>query len=233
MQRVKEGALTSRETYGMEEQVKGDLPVEGRVRHPKPEGWQAPDRPGRCNAWARQRGGACDRPAGWGTTHAGQGRCRYHGGCTPVYHGRYSTIVKGELEKALEHVQKSGDPLDILPELAFLRAILVRWISQHSVEMASSTEIDLPKIRVATDLIDQVGKTIGRIERIRALTALSRDELKLLIQKMASVVERVVSDPVKLTEIAGEWQQLAGGLLAQSADQSGVARAIVAAGGEE
>jgi hypothetical protein len=138
--------------------------------------------------------------------------------------------VKDQFAKALEHVQGSGDPLDIQPELSFLRAVLVRWIQQHATEMSSSTEADLSKIRVATDLIDQIGKTIGRIERIRALSALSIDELKVLVRKMAAVVERVVQDPEKLAAIAGEWQVLAGEVMGQQGTQAQISRALVAAG---
>lgn len=35
-----------------------------------------------CEAKTRS-GGHCQRPAGWGTSHAGVGRCKLHGGATP------------------------------------------------------------------------------------------------------------------------------------------------------
>lgn len=35
-----------------------------------------------CGAKKRD-GSKCTQPAGWGTTHAGLGTCRYHGGCAP------------------------------------------------------------------------------------------------------------------------------------------------------
>ncbi|MBU0609034.1 MAG: hypothetical protein KKI08_14200 [Armatimonadetes bacterium] len=48
-----------------------------------------------CGAQTRT-GGACGRPAGWGTKHPGAGRCKLHGGATPVKHGIYSKIVTRE-----------------------------------------------------------------------------------------------------------------------------------------
>ncbi len=47
---------------------------------------------------AKTRGGTpCRRPAGWGTEHPGEGRCKLHGGCSPrghlhprYKHGRYA-----------------------------------------------------------------------------------------------------------------------------------------------
>jgi hypothetical protein len=53
------------------------------------------DRP-QCGARKRQPaypGETCARPAGWGTEHAGYGKCKLHGGATPYRHGRYSRVV--------------------------------------------------------------------------------------------------------------------------------------------
>jgi hypothetical protein len=49
-----------------------------------------------CGAKTRS-GTACGRPAGWGTAHAGEGRCKLHGGSSPrgllhprFRHGRFA-----------------------------------------------------------------------------------------------------------------------------------------------
>ncbi|MFJ9903935.1 hypothetical protein ACIRVK_13690 [Streptomyces sp. NPDC101152] len=36
----------------------------------------------KCGAKKRQGPGFCEKPAGWGTSHVGEGRCRLHGGAT-------------------------------------------------------------------------------------------------------------------------------------------------------
>lgn len=42
---------------------------------------------------ARTRAGTpCRRPAGWGTWHPGAGRCKLHGGSTPIRHGLRSKV---------------------------------------------------------------------------------------------------------------------------------------------
>lgn len=38
-----------------------------------------------CGGAKRQGEGTCTRPAGWGTTHPGVGRCKLHGGSTPSH----------------------------------------------------------------------------------------------------------------------------------------------------
>lgn len=53
----------------------------------------------RCGARTRS-GSPCRNVAGKGTNHLGIGRCKFHGGATPIRHGRYSTVVResvGEL----------------------------------------------------------------------------------------------------------------------------------------
>ena len=47
-----------------------------------------------CNARKKQDPGYCHRPAGWGTWHPGAGRCKLHGGATPIKHGVYSRALR-------------------------------------------------------------------------------------------------------------------------------------------
>jgi hypothetical protein len=49
-----------------------------------------------CGAKKRQAEGTCTRPSGWGTTHAGWGRCKLHGGSTQ------SSVTAAQTER-LDH----------------------------------------------------------------------------------------------------------------------------------
>jgi hypothetical protein len=82
---------------------------------------------------ASQGGGPCERYAGWGTDHAGQGPCKYHGGLTPVKHGRYSQITRPRLKQLIEQFEAESDPMDMLPELALLRALVTDYIERYDV----------------------------------------------------------------------------------------------------
>ena len=54
---------------------------------------------GKCNGKGRT-GRLCARPAGWGTSHAGIGRCKLHGGSTPTHvQAAQREIVKREAEQ--------------------------------------------------------------------------------------------------------------------------------------
>ena len=97
-----------------------------------------PDNPKRyriCGAPTRQAEALyrhCTMPAGWGTDHPGEGRCKLHGGRSlrgpdsPNYiHGRYAMAFRGRLRKLYEsHAHADGDPLDLLPELDVQRTML-------------------------------------------------------------------------------------------------------------
>jgi hypothetical protein len=60
--------------------------------------------PGRyCTARRKQQLGYCRRRAGHQTGHAEMGRCRLHGGATPIKTGRYSKLRLGRsLEEDIE-----------------------------------------------------------------------------------------------------------------------------------
>lgn len=73
----------------------------------------------------------CVKPAGWGTDHAGEGRCKFHGGATPVKSGRYSTVTRTELRTLIEHYEADPNPLNVLPELALARASLVDYVNRY------------------------------------------------------------------------------------------------------
>jgi hypothetical protein len=85
---------------------------------------------GTCGAKNRQ-GSGCRRPAGWGTPHVGEGRCKLHGGLNPVRHGRYSTIKRAEIRELIEHHEGDPDPLNLLPELATARALFQDFIDRY------------------------------------------------------------------------------------------------------
>lgn len=76
-------------------------------------------------------GTPCRREAGWGTDHPGQGRCKLHGGATPIKHGRYSTIQRPRLRELLDQYDNDPTPMDLLPEVKLLRALLTDFVERY------------------------------------------------------------------------------------------------------
>lgn len=83
-----------------------------------------------CGAKTRA-GTPCRKPLGWGTDHPGQGRCKLHGGATPIKHGRYSSIQRPRLRELLDQFETDPAPLDLLPEVKLLRALLTDFVERY------------------------------------------------------------------------------------------------------
>lgn len=80
-----------------------------------------------CNGPKRQTEGTCTRPAGWGTTHVGVGRCKLHGGSTP------SHVAAGQRALAERAARTYGvprvvNPIQAMVELMHDSAGHVAWL---------------------------------------------------------------------------------------------------------
>lgn len=89
-----------------------------------------------CAAKTR-KGTPCSKRAGWRTPHVGIGRCYLHGGLTPIKHGRYSTLKSERVRDLIEHHERDTDPLNILPEIAALRALFQEFIERYEDNTAA------------------------------------------------------------------------------------------------
>lgn len=70
-----------------------------------------------CNALIKDRTAYCSKPAGWGTDHAGFGRCKRHGGSTEL-------AAKGAaMERALALADVYGTPERVDPHQALLQEL--------------------------------------------------------------------------------------------------------------
>jgi hypothetical protein len=173
-----------------------------------------------CDALTRNsetKNSRCRRPAGWGTEHAGLGRCKLHGGATPVRHGRYSTIKREELRTLIEQHEADPDPLNIFPELATARALFQDFVERYdawrdaivawheSYKADSGTAEGKPRqmldIADAYRIISEVTKIAERIERIRAQNAISRGDLNRVLSEMWRVLEMHVANPTTRQEV--------------------------------
>lgn len=89
----------------------------------------------RCGATTRG-GGACKKPAGWGTPYK-TGRCRLHGGGTPTH------LAAARAEQARRDVVTYGLPRDIDPAAALLEEVHrtaghVAWLAAKIRELSES-----------------------------------------------------------------------------------------------
>ena len=78
----------------------------------------------------KKDGSPCRRPAGWGTDHNKQGRCIKHSG-RPITTGRWSQIKRKSISEAIDHFDSDEDPLDLIPDVKLLRALIKDFIERY------------------------------------------------------------------------------------------------------
>lgn len=175
----------------------------GRVAKPGP--WAGP--------------GYCKREAGWGTGHFGQGRCKQHGGATPIKSGRYSLVQRDELRELIERHMDDPDPLNMLPELATARSLfeeyvnryeelveaLLAWNAEEIAERGQYARPQrIPELASVTSLVSEITKIAKRIEDVRSQNAISRPELFRVVSEMMRCVRARV-DEETYEKINDDW----------------------------
>jgi hypothetical protein len=131
---------------------------------------------------AKTRPGAksptCTRPAGWRTDHPGQGKCYLHGGKTPIKSGRYSLIKRHRLKDRIEQLRKDPDPLNLLPEIAFLRALV-----EDAANNLDEKNPDPSTLTSVGQMIDRVGAMADRVHKHRASQSISIETLNRIMEQ--------------------------------------------------
>ena len=168
----------------------------------------------RCGALNRQ-GEPCRNRAGKGTSHLGLGRCRNHGGASQVIHGqrartqalrRHYAITSPELGELVAQYQSDPDPLNVLHEIAVLRALIHCAI--EAIDESQTPQGQRSPERSIPDLIEHLSRVVSRVEKARARRSISEEELILLFRRVALVVKHHVRDQDILAAIARDWDSL-------------------------
>jgi hypothetical protein len=168
---------------------------------------------GRCDGKSKRTGEQCKKPAGWGTDHVGAGKCRIHGGSTPIKHGRYSQIVRPEMREKIERFEQDPDPLNLEPEVAILRAhveeLMNRWdeiygpdgalLAWHNSfrddqSTAEPKPRHLPDFSAITMVVDKVGKMVERIHKMKNEGSISMQTLNRLTEQMGADLVAAVNE---------------------------------------
>jgi hypothetical protein len=173
-----------------------------------------------CGAKTRA-GSPCRRPAGHGTSHPGQGRCKLHGGKSPVTHGRYSLIRRPSVRQRIDVLKAAdADPLDLLEDLHLLRALTIDWIERYDSSREAllawhrdghpdgSRPRQLLDISDAGRLLERIGRLVEIIHKTRQEQTISLATFKRLMEQMALAVTRYVSDTDTLHAIETAWGQI-------------------------
>lgn len=179
-----------------------------------------PDFP-RCGAKNRS-GQPCGQKAGWGTDHVGKGRCKLHGGLTPVKHGRYSTVSDKRLGRLLEEIKaQERNPLDVTEELTLMRALVKDWLERYTqlrdalLAWHANQSADgfappnrIPDVQEVRPLLETISRMVQRIEKAQSDKYIPRGQFYRIMMAMGSVVDaRVLDDELK-RQIREDWLKI-------------------------
>lgn len=85
-----------------------------------------------CGAKHTKRNGVCQNPAGKGTDHPGEGRCKYHGGGAQKASPAYLEVnASPRLKELIDGYSTDADLLNLSRDLARMRAIVHDYIERH------------------------------------------------------------------------------------------------------
>ncbi len=147
----------------------------------------------------------CTRPAGWGTSHPGKGRCKLHGGLKKdgtdkrVKHGLYSKSLRELLEEKLPEwdAAAAANP-DLSNEIRTLRAML-----EVAAVKRSKTGGTL-KLEAALKVFDRLIKAVDAQHRARRRGMVSLETVHKYIEAVGLVIAKHVKDPDVLTRIEAD-----------------------------
>jgi hypothetical protein len=157
----------------------------------------------KCGAKTR-KGHPCTHGAGQKTDHVGQGKCWLHGGRSPVKHGLYSTIKNQKLLEHIKLIEESGaDPMDMLPEVKLMRAMMWEYINRFEGIEPMGEQLEL-----ASNLMDKAGRMIERIHKIKQTSAVTWEAVQMLLERMAFVLLKHIQDHDVVEAIKRDWMDI-------------------------
>lgn len=143
-----------------------------------------------CNARTRNgnggEGGHCRHEAGWGTDHAGIGRCKLHGGASPTRHGLYSHVTKHRLADRIARLRESEDELlDLREQIALQAAVIQEYLSGFE----SGSELKAEDAKTLAGLVESVSRNIERFHKIEQGGAFGAADLQILLAQVVMIVK--------------------------------------------
>lgn len=149
-----------------------------------------------CGARRNKADAICKRPAGWGTDHPGQGRCKLHGGLTPAPTGRYASVERPRVRELLERFESDPDPMNLLPEVQLLRALLLDYINRFDEQDRMLTRWNLSFEKSFQAEWTEWWREV-RADAIEAQDDLSEE----LLAEMPDPMEFLPSKPLRMADI--------------------------------
>lgn len=118
------------------------------------------------------------------------GRCRVHGGMTPVKTGRYSVGHRVRLAEAVDGFRSDPEPGNLLDELALMRAL-----TQDAIDrFPDGEDLSLDVLQTITGFLTETSRLVERIAKIESQRQLAASDVEYLLAAVADILHRFVPD---------------------------------------
>jgi hypothetical protein len=132
--------------------------------------------------------------AGHGTNHLGQGKCKYHGGCSPIKHGLYSTVVPVAWRASFRAALEAPDPKSLLEHIALIDGVILPGALKRGEKVPKHAgEIDPMDLQLRA--IDTKSKVVKRVHDMEdgQKIKFTKAELEQLIMEIVAIIAEFVN----------------------------------------
>jgi len=192
--------------------------------------------PDYCNATTTT--GFCRQPAGAGTKHLGQGRCRKHDvSAKRMTNGFYTSIKHHTVQETLARLSEvETNTLDLSGEAQLLRALTIDYVERYDdmVQALMAWYADpetkarprrIMDISDAAGLVESISRVVQRMHQIQSEGSISLDTFRRVIEAMGVSVAKhlkgVENASLIINRIEDEWMRLAVDAKAPPAEPEG------------
>jgi hypothetical protein len=159
-----------------------------------------------CGAKTRA-GTPCKKPAGWGTNHKGIGKCKLHGGATPIKHGLYSKYTNHRLGDMIDKLSDDDELLNLRKTIALQQSLIIDILNKVEDESLTLT----PRLsKTLSDIGDKLGKNIERRQKVEEgeKYILQIEEVQNVVNQVVVIVQEEVKDPAVIDKVGTRLKEL-------------------------
>jgi hypothetical protein len=165
-----------------------------------------------CNARLKSTDSYCERPAGWNTSHLGNGRCIDHGGNSlgrPRKNFSVTEFDQHEIVKRLEDISDT-DPASVTTvdnEITMLRSTFYRYFktcSDQNGKMPNPNDI-----KKFTEALSKMLEIKIKLEQRHFKTRVTaKNVFVVYVNQINNILKKHVQDPELLNRIADDLENL-------------------------
>ncbi len=148
----------------------------------------------RCTAKAKNHGGQCLYSA-----VIGKDKCRWHGGLTPVKHGRYSKYLGDTFRQQVVKESQEGRAKDLSDEMELLRvmagrtvAALGKYAEQADSGNKAAKRAEMAVTPLVQDLLNDIRKMSSTMAKNEYMQSVTPAQMEFVIANVVSVLSTEV-----------------------------------------